>query len=102
MAADEAAFTVGVACGTGPAGDAVPRRLVIGGRSVDVVEVLDRWPGADDLYVKLRGSDGAVYILRQDPARGFWQLILFERGAGRGDPGGQLGGGADQNPAGNG
>jgi Holliday junction resolvase len=79
MAAEEATFAVVVACGTGPAGETVPRRIAIGGRPVVVVEVLDRWPGADHLYVKLRGSEGATYILRQDLARGLWQLVLFER-----------------------
>jgi hypothetical protein len=86
MAAEEAAFAVDVACGTGPAGEAVPQRFGFGGRSVEVAEVVDRWPGADHLYVKLRGSDGAVYILRQDLARGFWQLVLFERGSPKAAP----------------
>jgi hypothetical protein len=87
MAAEEAAaFAVDVACGTGPAGEAVPERFAFGGRSVDVAEVLDRWPGADHLYVKLRGLDGAVYILRQDLVRGHWQLVLFERGSPKAAP----------------
>ncbi|HEX6013204.1 MAG TPA: hypothetical protein VFY87_15670 [Geminicoccaceae bacterium] len=81
MAAGDTAFTVGVACGTGPAGEAAPRRFAIGGQAVDVAEVLDRWPGADHLYVKLRGADGAFYILRQELARGSWRLVLFERGS---------------------
>jgi hypothetical protein len=85
-AGEEAAFAVDVACGTGPAGEAVPRRFAFGGRSVDVIEVLDRWPGADHLYVKLRGSDSAIYILRQDLARDLWQLVLFERGPPRAAP----------------
>jgi hypothetical protein len=87
MAAEEAAFPVDVSCEVGPAGgEAVPRRLAIGGRSVGVAEVLDRWPGADHLYVKLRGLDGAVYILRQDLVRGHWQLVLFERGSPKAAP----------------
>jgi hypothetical protein len=44
---------------------------------VTVTEILDRWPGAGHLYVKLRGSDGATYILRQDLGRGYWRLVLF-------------------------
>jgi hypothetical protein len=81
MAAEEAPFPIDVSCEVGPVGEALPRRFAIGGRAVDVAEVLDRWPGADHLYVKLGGSDGAVYILRQDLARGHWQLVLFERGS---------------------
>jgi hypothetical protein len=90
---EEAAFAVDVACGTGPAGEAVPERFAFGGRSVDVAEVLDRWPGADHLYVKLRGSDGATYILRQDTGRGLWQLVLFERGPRAAAPDGAPGAG---------
>jgi hypothetical protein len=44
---------------------------------VEVADVLDRWPGADHLYVKLRGADGATYVLRRSPD-GAWQLVLFQ------------------------
>ena len=62
----------------GPDGESVPQRLHLGSRPVDVVETLDRWPGADHLYVKLHGADGALYILRHDAARDIWELTLYE------------------------
>lgn len=55
-----------------------PRRLHLGSRAVDVLEILDRWPGADHLYVKLKGADGALYILRHDAARAIWELVLYD------------------------
>ncbi len=61
----------------GPGEEAPPRRFRLGDRVVEVLELLDRWPGADHLYVKLRGSDGATYILRHDRARGGWRLVLY-------------------------
>lgn len=63
-----------------------PRRFALGDRPIEVVEILDRWPGADHLYVKLRGGDGGLYILRHDLSRDRWELILFER-AREGRPG---------------
>ncbi len=60
-----------------PWGEPAPRRFRLGGQMVEVAELLDRWPGADHLYVKLRGSDDATYILRQDRTRGGWSLVLF-------------------------
>jgi hypothetical protein len=56
-----------------------PRRFRIGSRTILAEEIVDRWPGHDHTYVKLRGSDGAIYILRQDSWRGSWQLVLFDR-----------------------
>jgi hypothetical protein len=60
-----------------PAGEALPGRFRLGGRTIEVAEVLDRWPGADHLYVKVRGSDGATYILRQGLNHGGWRLVQF-------------------------
>jgi hypothetical protein len=70
-------FALAVETAPDPSGEAVPRRFRLGARVVEVAEILDRWPGADHLYVKLLGSDGATYILRRDPDRGGWRLVLF-------------------------
>lgn len=77
----EDAFTLAVESMVGPGDEPVPRRFRLGARTIEVVEILDRWPGADHLYVKLRGDDEALYILRHDLVRGTWQLVLFERAA---------------------
>ena len=55
-----------------------PKRLIFGARTIDVVDVIDRWHGIDHVYVKLRGDDGAVYILRLDTG-GVWELVQFIR-----------------------
>jgi len=68
-----------VECARDAHGDESPIRLGFDGRSVAVAEVLDRWPGRDYRYFKMKGEDGALYILRHDEARAEWELTLFER-----------------------
>jgi hypothetical protein len=54
-----------------------PKRLRFDGRSVEIVENIDRWPGSDYCYFKVRGDDGNLYILRLDVPRDQWELIMF-------------------------
>jgi len=54
-----------------------PRSLDLGGRRIDVVEMIDQWYGADYRYVKVKGSDGGIYILRFNEIRDEWALIMF-------------------------
>ena len=56
-----------------------PIRLHLHGRTVDIVESDDQWPGADYRYFKVRGDDGNVYILRLDEPSGEWELTMFQR-----------------------
>jgi hypothetical protein len=72
---------VQVECYAGHRGEETPRRLVLGGRRVEVVEVIDRWYGPDHRYFKLRGDDGAIYLLRHDERSGRWELTMFQRDA---------------------
>jgi hypothetical protein len=58
-------------------GVATPRRFHLGRRRVDVVECDDQWPGADYRYVKVKGNDDSVYILRCDEPSGEWELTMF-------------------------
>ncbi len=58
--------------------DDSPTRIFLGGRTVEVIEVIDRWPGFDHTYYKVRGADEATYIVRED-ATGHWQLIMMDR-----------------------
>lgn len=57
-----------------------PRRFFIGQREIAVAETLDRWLDPEHSYFKLRGGDGAVYILRHEATAGRWELILFDSG----------------------
>ncbi len=68
-----------VECYAGHRGEETPRRLALGGRRVEVVEVVDRWYGPDHRYFKLRGDDGATYLVRHDERSDRWELTLFER-----------------------
>jgi hypothetical protein len=69
---------VQVDCYAGHRGEETPRRLRLDGRSVELVEVLDRWLGVDHRYFKMLGDDGATYILRHDGARGRWAMTMYE------------------------
>jgi hypothetical protein len=70
---------VKVDCYSGYRAEETPRRFELDGRRVEVVEVIDRWYGTDHRYFKVRGDDGAVYLLRHDETAGRWELTLYER-----------------------
>ena len=63
-----------VACYAGHRGEETPRRITLGGRAVEVVEVLDCWHGPDHRYFKVTGSTGKTYVLRQDVRSARWEL----------------------------
>jgi hypothetical protein len=58
-------------------GTPLPRRLRFGGHQVDV-EPLDQWYGPDYRYIKVRGHDGGMYILRFDEPHSEWALTMFK------------------------
>lgn len=70
---------IDVECYAGFKGEETPRRIRLGERHLDVVEVLDRWLAPDHGYFKVLAADGAIYILRNDPARGDWALVMYDR-----------------------
>jgi hypothetical protein len=71
--------TVRVECAVGHPGEEAPRAFFVGDRRIDVVKLLDCWPGRDHRYFKLRGEDGGLYILRHDAPSGVWEITLFEQ-----------------------
>jgi hypothetical protein len=76
---DASDLVVRVECYAGHRGEETPRRFHFGARAVGVVEVLDRWLSPYHRYFKVRGDDGANYILRLDVAADRWELTLFDR-----------------------
>lgn len=75
-----AAIALRVECYAGYRSEETPRRFALHGRVMEVTDVLDRWLAPDHRYFKVRGADGAVYILRHDTTSGGWELTLFESG----------------------
>lgn len=73
-------FQIRVECYAGYRGEETPCLLYLGECEVAVIEVLDRWLTPDHRYFKLRGDDGASYIIRHDPNRDEWVLTLFDSG----------------------
>ncbi|MFQ5775715.1 MAG: hypothetical protein ACE5GS_14430 [Kiloniellaceae bacterium] len=74
-------IVVRVECYAGYRGEQTPRRMLFGARAVEVREVLDQWLAPDHRYFKLRGADGATYLLRHDTVTGVWELVMYGRGA---------------------
>ena len=56
----------------------MPRRLHFGEHQVDVLETLDQWHGLGYRYIKARGNDGGLYILRLDEPQAEWELVMFQ------------------------
>ena len=56
---------------------AAPRSLYRGERRIDVIEIMDQWYGPGYRYVKVRGHDSSVYILRLDEINDQWELVMF-------------------------
>jgi hypothetical protein len=55
-----------------------PKCVHLNGRSVEIIENIDRWPGSDHCYFKVRGEDGNLYILRLDELHDRWELVMFQ------------------------
>ena len=69
--------SITVDCYAGYRGEESPRRFCIGENTIAVAEILDRWAGPDHRYFKVAGSDGAVYILRNDIVSCTWELVFY-------------------------
>jgi hypothetical protein len=70
---------VRVQCYADHRGEEIPRRFTFDGRTINVAEVVDAWLALDHRYFKVRGDNGACYILRNDVLTGRWELTMFDR-----------------------
>jgi hypothetical protein len=68
-----------VICYSGRIQDERPIRFQLDDREYLVEEIVDRWYGPDDVFFKLRASDGNLYVLRRRPStpEGEWSLEAF-------------------------
>ncbi len=80
MAEPWSGIEIRVECYAGHRGEETPRRFHLKSRPITVDEILDRWLAPDHRYFKVRGDDGATYIIRQDVTAQRWELTLFETG----------------------
>jgi len=69
---------VRVECYSGYRAEETPRRLVLGDRSVAVIEILERWRTPHARGFRLRGDDGVLYVLVQDDTSGRWTAEIGE------------------------
>jgi len=74
---DQRLLTVGVECYAGHRGEQTPRTLILGGRRIEVAEVVDAWLAPDYRYFKLRDTDGDTYLVRHDERSSSWELTMF-------------------------
>lgn len=70
-------FSIRVECYAGYRGEETPRRFFLHDRQIEVAEIIDRWLAPDHRYFKLRGNDGALYIIRKDVVQDIWQLTMY-------------------------
>lgn len=63
---------------TGLHGDMEPLAFLLGGRRIEVLQIVDRWIARDHSYFKIEASDRGLYILRFTPAERQWELTLFQ------------------------
>ena len=76
----EQTLAIRVECYAGYRGEETPRRFYLGERVVEAVEVLDCWLAPDHRYFKIKGDDGAIYIIRHDVPSDRWELTMFAAG----------------------
>ena len=70
-----------VECYAGYRGEESPVRFHLGERSIEVMEILDRWIAPAHRYFKLRGDDNGIYILRHATEDDTWEMTMFDSGS---------------------
>ena len=68
-----------VECERDPERGEIPVRFGWPDRMRQIVELIDRWEGDEDIYFRVRTEDASTYILRQDRVSGVWQIHFFRR-----------------------
>ena len=71
------AILIKVDCYAGYRGEQEPRTLEMGGNTVAVQSILDRWFSPDHRYFKITDKDACIYIIRHDVIAQFWELVYY-------------------------
>lgn len=72
---------VKVECYAGYRAHERPQRLTLGERTLEVVEVEDRWYSPGETYFRVRVEGGDRYVLRYVDAQDVWSLEGYRSGA---------------------
>jgi hypothetical protein len=64
-----------VQCYAGYKGDERPTAFELAGRTLQILEIADRWYDPDSNYFKVVAEDGARYLLRHDLNSDLWGVI---------------------------
>ena len=71
--------TIRVECYAGYRGEEKPRRFFLDERRVEVAEVVEAWLEPGVRCFKVKGDDGASYLLRQSEEDLEWRVIAHPR-----------------------
>jgi hypothetical protein len=66
------------------AGEEKPTGFVLGGRSIKIEEIKDRWYSPQGSYYRVLGDDGNFYILKGPVEGELWELVSFTHKDSRG------------------
>ncbi len=73
-----------VSCYAGYRGEQEPRTLEMGGNTVAVKSIRDRWLSPDHRYFKIIDHDECLYIIRHDENSQGWELVYYRHPDARG------------------
>lgn len=73
-----------VECESAGKNEGNPIRFVMGSRTVEVEQLVDRWYGENASYFRVLGNDENLYILKGPMAEGDWDLVSFTHKDSRG------------------
>lgn len=77
---------------SGHAANERPLRFTLGERTLEVVDVLDRWYGERERYFRVSADDGDTYVLKYTDSEDCWELVSFTHQGSQGtDPRRDLG-----------
>jgi len=61
--------------------DERPMRLKLGGQTLEILEVEDRWYSPGETFFRVRVEGGDRYVLRHTEAQDVWSLEGYRSGA---------------------